>query len=529
MSKRLNLVVKVILSLFLASLLIVVGNPQRVYASRSFSPEDISEIKSDFFRDVNLLRQANGEVNLTNLDGQNDTRRINGLSLSEYTVAEVNRQVQYDSSGAGISHINTSASKINGQYPTDAQEIGSAGYLMAASNIAQLTNVSDGLSNEQVARTLLFSLYDDSNNVGITTDKQNDFGHRKNLLNPYVDASSVAVTTNANSIFLVQSLVISKISSQFTQTQINAINDYANYTSSLTSGPKSEWYYPSWLMTQSVEQIPSMTTVSEPKWPAEPATGWSNNNNQWKYVLQNGATAYGWQWINGAWYYFNGSGVMVTGWQWINGVWYYMYDNGVMATGWQWINGAWYYMYNSGVMATGWQWINGAWYYMYSNGVMATGWQWINGAWYYMYSNGVMATGWQWINGAWYYMYNNGVMATGWQWINGAWYYMYSNGVMATGWQRINNEWYYMNYSGLMITNWCWINDSWYYMSSNGVMTTGWQRINNEWYYMNYSGLMVTGWQWIGGAWYYMYDNGVMATNGNVSGWNITSSGQAYA
>ncbi|MYV05273.1 N-acetylmuramoyl-L-alanine amidase family protein [Furfurilactobacillus milii] len=388
-------------------------------------------------------------MNLTNLDGQNDTRRINGLSLSEYTVAEVNRQVQYDSSGAGISHINTSASKINGQYPTDAQEIGSAGYLMAASNIAQLTNVSDGLSNEQVARTLLFSLYDDSNNVGITTDKQNDFGHRKNLLNPYVDASSVAVTTNVNSIFLVQSLVISKISSQFTQTQINAINDYANYTSSLTSGPKSEWYYPSWLMAQSVEQIPSMTTVSEPKWPAEPATGWSNNNNQWKYVLQNGATAYGWQWINGAWYYFNGSGVMVTGWQWINGVWYYMYNNGVMATGWQWINGAWYYMYNNGVMATGWQWINGAWYYMYSNGVMATGWQWINGAWYYMYSNGVMATSWQWINGAWYYMYNNGVMATGWQRINGAWYYMYSNGVMATGWQRINNEWYYMNYSGL--------------------------------------------------------------------------------
>ncbi len=46
---------------------------------------------------------------------------------------------------------------------------------------------------------------------------------------------------------------------------------------------------------------------------------------------------------------------------------------------------------------------------------------------------------------------------------------------------------------------------------------------------MNYSGLMVTGWQWIGGAWYYMYDNGVMATNGNVSGWNIISSGQAYA
>ena len=243
----------------------------------------------------------------------------------------------------------------------------------------------------------------------------------------------------------------------------------------------------------------------------EQETGWINDGNGWKYVLENGTNVKsGWQLIDGNWYYFINE-YRATGWYLLGGAYYYMNpETGIMASN-QWIDDT-YYVNANGVMVTGWQKIGKDYYYFNANGSKATG-IWIGN--YYVKADGVMAVS-EWIGN--YYVDASGayVATTGWFLLNGSYYYL-------IGGAKVANQWigsYYLNADGVMATS-QWIGN--YYVDASGayVATTGWFCLNGNYYYLS-GGAKVTN-QWVGA--YYLNADGIMATNQWIGDYYVDATG----
>ena len=260
--------------------------------------------------------------------------------------------------------------------------------------------------------------------------------------------------------------------------------------------------------------------------PAQPmTTGWVEDENGWKYVMEDRTNATGWLQSGNGWYYMNANGIMQTGWVTDGGAWYYLQPSGAMATGWINDGGIWYFLNADGswdASATqgdssqssdtdGWQEVSGNWFY-YENSQTVTGWKSIAGAWYFFDTSGTMATGWVSDGGKWYYFDASGAMTTGWVSDGGKWYYFDASGAMTTGWVSDGGKWYYFDASGAMTTGWESISGTWYYFKSSGAMATDWVSDGGKWYYFDASGAMTTGWKSINGTWYYFRSSGAMVT-----------------
>ena len=181
------------------------------------------------------------------------------------------------------------------------------------------------------------------------------------------------------------------------------------------------------------EPVEENPAEEEPAEEPEAKNGWSLEDGQWFYYVED-ELAKGWIFDNNKWYYLHPqTGVMVTGWITYGGKRYYLDRSGAMAVGWVLLSGKWYYMDSTGAMITE-KWVldGGKWYYLGKNGVMHKGWVLYGNRWYYLESTGAMKTGWLYYNKSWFYLTpKTGAMATGWFMDSQKWYYAYSYGNLA--------------------------------------------------------------------------------------------------
>ena len=152
----------------------------------------------------------------------------------------------------------------------------------------------------------------------------------------------------------------------------------------------------------------------------EVKTGWFQDGDKKRYLLEDGSFAKGWLKVDGNWYYFDDEGTLKTGWASVSGKWYYLDpQDGVMATGWIEVDSQRYYLDASGAMKTGWMLDKGSWYYLSGSGAMKTGWVYLGGSWYYLDpDSGVMQVGhFQDSTGTLYFADSSGRMysANGWK------------------------------------------------------------------------------------------------------------------
>ena len=146
--------------------------------------------------------------------------------------------------------------------------------------------------------------------------------------------------------------------------------------------------------------------------------GWTQENEAWYYLEQNGTNSVGWKQIHGDWYFFDESGKLFTGWYQNPGGNYFYLDpdnNGRMVTGWKDIYSSRYYFDSNGYMLSdSWQFIEGEYYKFDQYGRMQRGW-YLDGNWYFYLDpqDGWMYKGWHIIGDEQYYFDENGYLIHG--------------------------------------------------------------------------------------------------------------------
>lgn len=157
----------------------------------------------------------------------NNLRKQNNLQPLHYNQSITNAWSQK------IVDQNANQSTLNHDMAGESQAFHSIGYTFFGENLAMTpintsirsgANVLDPItSDEQLAIALVTQYYDD---VGVA-----DYGHRKNLLNPYFDQVGMALSekTDASGVTRIyNSLDFAGVSTPATN---NAINNYVSYTS----------------------------------------------------------------------------------------------------------------------------------------------------------------------------------------------------------------------------------------------------------------------------------------------------------
>lgn len=122
---------------------------------------------------------------------------------------------------------------------------------------------------------------------------------------------------------------------------------------------------------------------------------WTGDGEDWQYLLSDGTyLEKSWLYDDGRWYYFSSSGYMQTGLKRINSKYYYFNETGELCTGWAYDadEEQWRFMDEDGVVTKGWLYQGGAWYWFDSSGLMYNrGFRMVDGHKYYFYEDGQMA------------------------------------------------------------------------------------------------------------------------------------------
>lgn len=278
--------------------------------------------------------------------------------------------------------------------------------------------------------------------------------------------------------------------------------------------------------------------------------GWTNTENGWQYITEEGALKGKEFTINDSTYLFNDNGYITVGFYSDSkntyyysmegdtpeeglgkktkgivpflGSIYYFDDNYSMAYGWQTVNDKKYYFdTEDGTALKGFQIIDGNKYYFdYSTGEMQTGWRTIDGKRFYFFDNGAAAKGMlKDDKGKRYYFGDNCVMQKGWKNLSGKIYYFQINGDAATnGIKTISGKKYYFSSSGTLITGWRNVNNKNYYFATTGKLGvkgaayTGLKAIGKNKYYFDKYGVMKTGVQGGGKSYYFLSPTGKRGT-----------------
>lgn len=180
------------------------NNSATVAKTQASTSVDVSAIKTALLSEINNLRSQNGLDPLTNVE-----------VLNSYAQE---RSDSFASNGTGIdNHVGWDSSKM-APYNLTAEE-----------NIGQLPLGTLANDPTQIAKTITEEFYDENN------DAVPNYGHRKNMLNPYVGYIGFGVTVGSNGmIYFSQEIgndATYAAKSSYTQRNsyyYTTMNDYAN-------------------------------------------------------------------------------------------------------------------------------------------------------------------------------------------------------------------------------------------------------------------------------------------------------------